>query len=94
MVRRVGSADERPFGAAMLVAERNLQVEDLLAVALKAEMPRLDDAGMDRADGHLVDLLALDAVEVGDADDWALRRGGRSPGVVARADTRRESAPA
>ncbi len=49
----------------MLVAERDLEVEDVLAVALEAEVPRLDDAGVDRADGDLVDLVALDAEEVG-----------------------------
>ena len=65
----VRAADERPLDAAVLIAERDLQVEDLLAVALEAEVPRLDDAGVDRADRHLVDLLAFDAVEVGDADD-------------------------
>ena len=43
-------------------------MEDLLAVALEAEVPRLDDAGVDRTDRDLVDLLAFDAVEVGHAD--------------------------
>ncbi len=50
--------------AAVLVAERDLEVEDLLAVALEAEVSGLDDAGVDRADRDLVDLVALDAVEV------------------------------
>ena len=63
------AADEHALDAAVLVAERDLQVEDLLAVALKAEVPRLDDPGVDRADRHLVDLLALDPVEVHHADD-------------------------
>ncbi len=86
-------ADERPLDAAVLVAERDLQVEDLLAVALEAEVPRLDDAGVDRADRDLVDLLALDAVEVGDADDRGFARlaGPRRRG---RGDTRRGSGPA
>ena len=53
---------------AMLVAERDLQVKDLLAVALEAEMSRLDDAGVNRADRDLVDLLAFNPEEVGDAD--------------------------
>ena len=73
----VRAADERPLDAAVLVAERDLEVEDLLAVALEAEVPRLDDAGVDRADRDLVDLLALDAVEVGDADGGA--GGGAAP---------------
>ena len=64
----VRAADEGPLDAAMLVAERDLQVKDLLAVALEAEMSRLDDAGVNRADRDLVDLLAFDPEEVGDAD--------------------------
>ena len=51
----------------MLVAQRDLQVEHALAVALKAEMSRLDHAGVYRADGHFVDLVAVDAEEIGDA---------------------------
>ena len=89
----VRPADQRPLDAAVLVAERDLQVEDLFAVALEAKMARLDDAGVDRADRHLVDLLALDAVEVRDADDRASRPASgprhRGPG-----DTKRGSAPA
>ena len=37
--------------------------EHLLAVRLKAEMPRLDDAGVHRADRDLVHLVALDPEE-------------------------------
>ena len=37
----------------------------MLAVALEAEMAGLDDARVDRADGDLVDLVALDAEIVG-----------------------------
>ena len=70
----VRPADQGPLDAAMLVAERDLQVEDLLAVALEAEMPRLDDAGVNRADRDLVDLLAFDPEKVGDADDRGLAR--------------------
>jgi hypothetical protein len=68
-VRRplVGPADQRPLDPAMLVAERDLEVEDLLAVALEAEVARLDHSGVHRPDGDLVDSLALDAEEVGDA---------------------------
>ena len=80
----VGAADQGPLDAAMLVAQRDLQVKDLLAVALEAEMPRLDDAGVDRTDRDLVDLLALDPEEVGDADDRSFARP-PAPGVVAGA---------
>ena len=58
---------------AMLVAQGDLQVEDVLAVALEAEVAGLDDARVDRPHGHLVDLLALDAVEVAHAGGPALR---------------------
>src|SRR4051812_43685102 len=47
----------------MLVAEMNLEMMHLLAQAAESEAARLDDAGVDRADGHLVHLLALDLVE-------------------------------
>ena len=47
--RAMRAADERPLDAAVLVAERDLQVQHLLAGALEAEVPRLDDAGMHRA---------------------------------------------
>ena len=52
--------------APVLVAQGDLQVEDGLAVALEAEVARLDDARVDGTHGHLVDRLALDAEEVHD----------------------------
>ena len=83
MVRLVGPADERPLDAAMLVAQRDLQVKDVLAVALEAEMSRLDDAGMHGPDGDLVDLVALNAKESSRGCAWrqrrrAIRRGSES----------------
>ena len=76
------AADQGPLDAAVLVAQRDLQVEDVLAVALEAEVARLDDAGVDRPDGDLVDLLALDPEEVGHArqDRVARPRDPRRPG--------------
>ena len=65
----------------MLIAQRDFQVKHLLAVALKAEMARLDDAGVDRADRDLVNFLPLDAVKVHHADDGTLVRI-TAPGVV------------
>ena len=56
--RPVRPAGQRALDAAMLVAERDLEVQHLLARALEAEMPGLDDAGVDRADGDLVNLAA------------------------------------
>jgi hypothetical protein len=64
----------------VLIAERDLEVEDLLAVALEAEVAGLDDAGVDRADGDLVDLLAFHAEEVGHAGNRVAVRG-TAPGV-------------
>ena len=89
----VRPADQRPLDAAVLIAQRDLQVEDLFAVALEAEMPRLDDAGVDRADRDLVDLLPLDAEEVGDADRPASRPAS-GPRHRGRDGTRRETGPA
>ena len=57
----------------MLVAERDLEVKDLLAVALEPEMPGLDDAGVDRADRDFVDLVPFDSEEISHP--------GRNPGV-------------
>src|SRR5207247_2469924 len=67
----VRAAHQGALDAAVLVAERDLEVEDVLAVALEAEVAGLDDAGVHGTDGDLVHLLALDAVEVGDADGGA-----------------------
>src|SRR6266581_6770266 len=49
--------------AAVLVAEHDFEREDLLAVALEAEVARLDDAGVHRTDRHFVDILAFDPEE-------------------------------
>ena len=53
-----GAAQHRPFYAAMLVAQRDFQMVNRLAVALEAKMARLDDAGMNGTDGDFVDLFA------------------------------------
>ncbi|KAF5029967.1 hypothetical protein DSECCO2_643070 [anaerobic digester metagenome] len=49
---------EQAFDAPVLVPQADFQVHDVFAVALEAEVPGFDDAGMDRAHGHFVDLLA------------------------------------
>ena len=77
----VRSPDQRTLRAAVLIAERNLQVEDLFAVALEAEMPRLNNPGMNRTDCDLVNLLASDSVKVGDADNRVLSLG-PTPGIM------------
>jgi hypothetical protein len=42
------------FHAAVLVAQRDLQVQDLFTVALEPEVARFDYAGVDRANGYFV----------------------------------------
>ena len=68
----------------MLIAERNLQMQDFFAVALKAEMSGLDHARMHRPDRYFMHFVAFDAVEIGHADE-RLFVGGPAPGVVAGA---------
>ena len=55
---QVRAAHEQALDAPVLVAEAYFQVHDVFAVALEAEVPGFDDAGMDRAHGHFVDVLA------------------------------------
>src|SRR5581483_5743831 len=61
----VRPADERALDPAVLVAERDLEVQHLLAVALEAEVSGLDDPRVHGPDRHLVDLLPVDAEEPG-----------------------------
>ena len=49
-------------------------MEDLLAVALEAEVPRFDDAGVNGSDRDLVNLLSFDLVIVRDADQGRFAR--------------------
>ena len=79
---RARAADHRLLDAAVLIAQGDLEVEDALAVALEAEVAGLDDARMHRPDGHLVDLLALDPVEIARARDEGLGLV-QAPGVAA-----------
>src|SRR3972149_306610 len=69
------SLDQGALHPPVLVAERDLEMEDLLAVTLEAEVAGLDPARVDRAHRHLVHLLSLHAVVVHDAD----RRAGSVP---------------
>ena len=62
----VRATDEHPLHAAVLVTERYLQMKDVLAVALKAEVSGLDDPGMHGADSDLVHLFAFDPEEIHD----------------------------
>ena len=64
---RAGARLEEPLGAAVLVPQDDLEVEHLLAVALEAEVARLDHPRVDGPDRDLVDLLARHLEEVRDA---------------------------
>ncbi len=66
-----GPAVQGAFNSAMLVSERDLEVQHLLACALKAEMAGRNDPCMHRPDGDLMDLPAINAKEV--------RHGGSAP---------------
>ena len=56
--RAMRAPGQRFLDSAMLVAERDLQVQHFLARALETKVARLDDARMDRADGDFVNLAA------------------------------------
>ena len=60
----IRSSRVRPSASALqvavLVEQPRVEVEDALADRVEAEVPRLDDAGVDRADGDLVDVVAGD----------------------------------
>jgi hypothetical protein len=86
--REVG-ADEQLLDALVLVAEALFEAQHALADDREAEMARLDDAGVDGADGDLVGALAadLDEVVVG-------RRVGKPPGGSARRGAADTSRPA
>ena len=71
----------RPLHTAMLVPQRNLQMKDLLPVALEPEMAWLNDPGMHRPHGHLMDLLAFNLIEL-DHTDLGQRRLRASPRIM------------
>src|ERR1039458_5673552 len=52
--RAMRPARQRLLDTAMLIAERNFQMQHLFAVALKTKMARLDDARVNRPDGDFV----------------------------------------
>ncbi len=54
---------EQSFDPAMLIAEHDLEHEDLLAVRLKAKMPGLDYAGVHGTNRDLVDLVPVDPLK-------------------------------
>ena len=77
------AADQCPLNPAMLVSQRDLQVEDRFAVTLETEVPRFDNAGMYRTDCYFMDFRALHPVEFSHArqDDVVF---GPFPGIMSR----------
>ena len=63
----VRSAFERSLHAAVLVSERDLEMDHTLSVALEPEMSRLDDARVHGSDPDFVDFFPLDFEEIGDS---------------------------
>ena len=61
---RHGQALEQFLGAFVDVKHPQLQVEHRLARHAEKEMPRLNDARVDRADRHLEHAFALDLAEL------------------------------
>ena len=55
---RIGAAQHRSLHTAVLIAQRDFQMVDGLAVTLEAKMARFDDAGMNRTDGDFVNFVA------------------------------------
>ena len=64
----VGPANERSLDATMLVSEGDLEMKNVFAVTLEAEMPGLDDAGVNRPHRDFVNLVTFDSKEIGDTD--------------------------
>ena len=64
----VGAADQGLLDPTVLIAQRDLQVKDLLAMALEAEVPRFDDAGVNGTDRDLVDFLSFNPEKIRDTD--------------------------
>ena len=60
---------QRSLYAAMLISERDLQVIDILPVALEPEVPGFDDARMHGAHRDLMDFFSLDAEKLRIPDD-------------------------
>jgi len=71
-------AAQRLLNAAVLVSERDFEMEDAFAVAIEAEMPGLDDPGMHRANRDFMDLGPGNLKEI-DVFNGRDRRAGSAP---------------
>ncbi|MEK7786366.1 MAG: hypothetical protein AAB658_13230, partial [Chloroflexota bacterium] len=54
---------KKEFRTAMLVSQRDLQMQYLFAVALKAKVARLNHASMNGADRNFMNLFTFHAIE-------------------------------
>ena len=84
----VGPAAQRLFDAAVLVSERDFEMEDALAVTAEAKMPGLDDPGMHRANRDFMDFGPGNLEEINLSNGRAATREAHrlEPGVAFRAD--------
>ena len=69
-----GASDECPFNPSMLIAQRNFEMKDILAVTLEAKVAGLDNSGVHRADSNFVDLFPGHREEIGDTGNWCRRQ--------------------
>jgi hypothetical protein len=66
----IGTACQGTFYSAMLITERYFQIQHILSVALKTKMSGFNYAGMYRAHGNLVYLVAIDPEKIHDRGDY------------------------
>ena len=87
--RLVRTVAQSLLDAAVLIAERDFQMDNPLAVAVETEVAGLDDAGMHWSNCDLVDFLTADAIKIRRADGRAAR--GKThrlkPGMALRIDS-------
>ena len=79
----IRTADKCSFSTTMLIAERNLKMKNLFAVALKAKVAWFDNSGVNRANSHLVDFVTFDTIEIHDTDHRCFA-GLSAPCIMAR----------
>src|SRR5260370_27240526 len=65
-----GTSHECPLNSPMLVADRYLQMKDILTVTLKTEMAGIDDSRVHGAHRDFVNLGSGHREEIGDTRNW------------------------
>jgi hypothetical protein len=89
----VRTAEQGGLDAAVLVAERDLEMEDFLAGALETKVAGLDDAGVHRADRDLVHLAPSTRKNSPMAGRCPRAPHGLEPGVALRVTSRAAPRP-